>query len=43
MFIENAVQYRFHNLMVKHHTMQKHVPNENYQLSTVYKHECYCS
>ena len=41
-FIASAVQYRFHNLMVKIHITQKHGVNESYQLSTVYKHECHC-
>ena len=42
MFIASAVQYRFHDLMVKHHTTQKHGVNKSYQLSEVYKHECHC-
>ena len=32
MFIASAVEYRFHNVMVKHYTMQKHGVNKNFQL-----------
>ena len=30
MFIASVVQYRFDNLMIKHHTMQMHGVNESY-------------
>ena len=43
MFIANAVRYRFNNLMLKHHTMEKHGVNGSYQLPTVYKNECHRS
>ena len=43
LLIASVVQDRFHNLMVKHRTIEKHGTNESYQLSTVYKNECHCS